>query len=53
MIVCQLSLYMYIGTFYPIYKTGYVSMTVYHGIYTVGIRARFAWAGFVGEVNFG
>lgn len=48
-ILCQLSLYVYIGTFYLIYKNGYVPDTVYNGVYTVGIRARFGWENFVGK----
>lgn len=52
-ILCQLSLYMYVGTFYLTYKNGYVSATVYSGICTVGIRARFGWENFVEQVSFG
>lgn len=41
------SLSMHIGTFYPIYKDGYVSVTVYHSTYAVWIRAKFGWEGFI------
>lgn len=46
------SLYAYIGIFYLIDKNGYVSVTVYHGTYAVGIRAKFGWEGFI-EGDFG
>lgn len=53
MILCQLSLYTHIDIFYLIYKNGYVSVTVYHGTYAVGIRAKFGWEGFIEEGDFG
>ena len=45
--------YVYTGIFYPMYKSGYMSVAIYHGIYKVGIRARFGWEGFMEEVSFG
>lgn len=52
-ILCQLSFYVYRGMFCPMYKNGYVSVTVNHGIYAVGIRARFHWEGFMEEGVWG